>query len=287
MIEKLAIFGIGLIGGSVALALRRAGAVKTIVGVGRNRENLDAALALKVIDQATTDAATAVKGADVVLIAVPVGQTAAVMGRIAPHLEPHTVVTDAGSTKQDAIAAAARHLGGHFPRFVPAHPIAGAEQSGVQAAREDLFRDRNLILTPVPQTAATALRVVGELWQACGARVREMQPEHHDAVFAAVSHLPHLLAFTLVDEIAGRPNADELFGYAAGGFRDFTRIAGSSPEMWRDVCLANREAILRELDAYVRHLSRLRVLVGQGDGPALEEMFRCARRARRQWLAEN
>lgn len=286
MIDRLAIFGVGLIGGSVALALRRAGAVRTVVGAGRRRENLDVALKLGVIDQGTTDAAAAVKGADRVLIAVPVGQTAAVMGRIAPHLEPGAVITDAGSTKQDAIAAAERCLGAHFGRFVPAHPIAGAERSGAQAAREDLFQGKRLILTPLPRTEPAAVEAMQEFWQACGARVSRMAPAHHDAVFAAVSHLPHVLAFALVDEIAGKPNADELFGYAAGGFRDFTRIAGSSPEMWRDICLANRAALLAELDGYLRHLSQLRERLERADGAALEAVFERARQALRDGLAQ-
>lgn len=285
MINKLVIFGVGLIGGSFALALREAGAVTEIVGVGRTMGNLRAAVELGVIDSAAPIAASAVKGADAVLLAMPVGQMGGVMESIAPYLEAHTVVTDAGSTKGDVVALARRHLAGHLGQFVPAHPIAGAEQSGVAAARADLYRGRNVVLTPLPETAPEAVERAKALWTACGASVTEMTADAHDRIFAAVSHLPHLLAFALVDEIARRPDAAELFGYAASGFRDFTRIAGSSPEMWRDISLANRDALLHELDAYARQLARLRELVANGDGAALEALFRHASETRNAWVA--
>ena len=284
LINKLVIFGVGLIGGSFALALRQAGAAGEIVGVGRTPGNLRAALERGVIDVAAPDGVSALKGADAVLLAMPVGQMGDVMAQIAPHLEPQTVVTDAGSTKGDVVRLAHRHLAAHLANFVPAHPIAGAEQSGVGAAKADLFRDRNVVLTPLAETDGKAVQRVRALWEACGAAVREMTPESHDGIFAAVSHLPHLLAFALVDEIARRPDAGELFRYAASGFRDFTRIAGSSPEMWRDICLANRDALLSELDAYRNQVARLRELVANGDGAALEALFAHAREARQQWL---
>ena len=285
MINKLVIFGVGLIGGSCALALREAGAVREIVGVGRSWENLSAALGTYVIDQAATDMASAVQGADLVLLAVPVAQMGPIMAQIAPHLGAGTIVTDAGSTKHDVAAIARLNLGAHLPRFVPGHPIAGAEQSGVKAARGDLFRDKRVVLTPLPETDAAALAVVRAMWGTCGADVVEMAPQQHDAIFAAVSHLPHLLAFALVDEVASRANADELFQYAASGFRDFTRIAGSSPEMWRDICLANQDALLSELDAYQARLALLRSQLAAGDGAALEESFARARAARRSQLS--
>jgi prephenate dehydrogenase len=289
-LNKLVIFGVGLIGGSFALALREAQAVDEIVGVGRSWENLSAALGLYVIDTAVADeagVAAALKGADLVVLAMPVGQMGAVMARIAPLLEPQTVVTDAGSTKQDVVALARQHLAAHVHRFVPGHPIAGAERSGVKAASEALFRNRQVVLTPLRETDAEATDRVRALWQACGARVAEMAPEAHDRIFAAVSHLPHLLAFALVDEIARRPNAAELFSYAASGFRDFTRIAGSSPEMWRDIGLANQTALVEELDAYLAQLSRLRDALVKGDGAALEQVFSNARAARNAWVQGN
>lgn len=285
-INKLVIFGVGLIGGSFARALRQAGVVREIVGVGRSAGNLSEALRLGVIDRAAADAAEAVADADLVLLAVPVGQMAAVMTSIAPHLAAHTVVTDAGSTKGDVVQLARQHLPRHLASFVPGHPIAGAEKSGVGAADAGLFRGRQAVLTPLPETSAQARELVRKAWQACGARIVEMTPENHDGIFAAVSHLPHLLAFALVDEIASRANGEELFSYAASGFRDFTRIAGSSPEMWRDICLANRAALLKELDAYRAQLARLRAMLEQGDGAALEQVFNHASQARNAWASQ-
>lgn len=284
MINKLVIIGVGLIGGSAALALRAAGQVKQITGVGRSSANLDAALKLGIIDVAATDAAQAVMDADVVLLSVPVGQIDAVMSVIAPHLSAHAIVTDVGSTKRDVLGSAHRHLPGHLARFVAAHPIAGAEKSGAAAAIADLFRGRTVVLTPMPENDPISVGTVREMWTACGAVVREMAPQEHDAIFAAVSHLPHLLAFALVDEIAQRPNAEELFGFAASGFRDFTRIAGSSPEMWRDICLANQSALLSELDAYQMQIGRLRAALEAGDSKTLEQIFSRASAARNAWV---
>lgn len=286
MIEKLAIIGVGLIGGSFAMALREAGMVREIVGVGRSAANLQEALNCGAIDRIAAGAAAAVQDADLVMLAVPVGQMAAVMQQIAPHLAAHTVVTDAGSTKGDVVALARLHLPQHLAGFVPGHPIAGAEKSGAGAANAGLFRGRQTVLTPLPETAAAATGLVRDAWLACGARAAEMAPEEHDRIFAAVSHLPHLLAFALVDEIAARSNGKELFGYAAGGFRDFTRIAGSSPEMWRDICLANRDALLHELDAYQSQLARLRALLEQSDGAELERIFNHASQARNAWASQ-
>ncbi len=283
LIRKLAVFGVGLIGGSFALALKKAGAVGEVVGVGRGLSNLGDAYRLGIIDEAVTKPAEAVAGADMVLLAVPVGQMPVVMAAIAPHLSPDTVVTDAGSTKQDVLAYARNHLANHLSRFVPAHPIAGAEKTGAAAASAELYQGRNVVVTPLAENDAAAVAKVKEAWAACGAVVREMAPQSHDEVFAAVSHLPHLLAFALVDDIAGKPNAEELFSYAASGFRDFTRIAGSSPEMWRDISLANREALLKELDAYRAQLERLRAALEAGDGAVLEQIFTRASRARNAW----
>ena len=283
MINKLVIFGVGLIGGSFAMALRQADFARKIVGFGRSMENMSAALGTYVIDEIGMDPAAAVKDADLVVLAVPVGQMGAIMASIAPHLASHTVVTDMGSTKQDVVALARQHLARHLARFVPGHPIAGAERSGVKAAREDLFRERNVVLTPIVETDPAAKDLVASLWQGCGALVSEMSPQQHDAVFAAVSHLPHVLAFALVDHIAKQSNAQQLFGFAASGFRDFTRIAASSPEMWRDICLANREALLTQFEGYQQELSQIKTLLENNDAQGLEAIFSRASEARRNW----
>ncbi|CAG1000416.1 prephenate dehydrogenase [Rhodocyclaceae bacterium] len=287
MTGKVVIAGVGLIGGSFALACKAVlGRRRDVrfVGMGRTRAPLEQALELGVIDEIATDWATALAGADLVLLGMPVGQMPAVMAALVPHLEPGTLVTDGGSTKADVVAAARAAFGDRIGQFVPGHPIAGAEKSGVAAARADLYRDRRVVLTPLPENAPEAVRAVRAVWELCGAKVSELAPAEHDAVFAAVSHLPHLLAYALVHDLASRDNADQLFGFAAGGFRDFTRIASSHPEMWRDICLANRRALLKELDAYIAELLRTRVLLAGADGPGLEAMFATARARRDAWL---
>lgn len=287
MINKLVVIGVGLIGGSFAIGLRRSNMVNQIVGVGRSWENLSSALGTYVIDSAETSAVNALQDADLVMLAIPVGQIERVMLEIAPHLPANCIVTDVGSTKQDVIEVARRCLPNHLDRFVPGHPIAGAEQSGVKAATDDLFQGKNVILTPLAETSSEAVAVVKALWQQCGASVHEMTPQTHDAIFAAVSHLPHVLSYALVADIAARPNASELFSFAAGGFRDFTRIASSSPEMWRDICLANREALLGELDAYLEQVKQMREAIAAGDGEKLGQIFDLARNARNAWLAKD
>ncbi len=281
--KKLVIFGVGLIGGSVALALKKAKSTAEIVGVGRSDESLQAALDLGVIDTAGSDIAAAVKNADMILIAAPVAQTPAILNAIKPHLSASTVITDAGSTKSDVMQCAQAILGSQFNQFVGGHPIAGAEKSGVTAAMADLYSNKNVVLTPAATTDTLAIQQVKTLWQTCGANVSEMTAATHDGIFAAVSHLPHLLAFALVDDIASRPNAEQLFGFAASGFRDFTRIAGSHPEMWRDISLANRTALLSELDAYQQELKRLQELLKSEDGEGLEALFERASIARNSW----
>ncbi len=283
MIRRLAILGVGLMGGSLALALKRTGLVETVVGAGRGRDNLDLALKAGVIDVIADTAALAVQGADMIVLAVPVGGMPGVMDQIAPNLDDRAVLTDVGSTKQDVVAAARTLLPNHLARFVPGHPIAGAEVSGVAAAHADLYRGKDVILTPLPENDAAAVERVRQMWQGCGARVEAMSPEDHDRVFAAVSHLPHLAAFALMDELAGRENSEQFFRHAGSGFRDFTRIAGSHPEMWRDVALANREAVVAELDAYIDRLYRIRDLVSSADGDALMEVLSRASHARQQW----
>ena len=283
-IGKLVVIGVGLIGGSFALALKRRRAVKRVIGVGRSRRNLAAALQLGIIDEASRDAARAVLDADLVLVATPVGQMPAVMTAIAPQLSARAVVTDAGSTKRDVIAGARRFLGSQFRRFVPAHPVAGTERSGAAAAFPELFRDRNVILTPLPETDAGAVRLVRQAWEACGARVMRLGADEHDAVLAAVSHLPHVVAFALVNMLARRRNAGQLFRLSAGGLRDTVRIAGSSPEMWADICVANREALLAALEDYENELEDLRAAIEQADAAGLTRMFAHARAAREKWL---
>lgn len=285
-IAKLVVIGVGLIGGSFALALKKARMVKQVVGVGRSRKNLRDALQLGIIDKAETDAAKAVAGADLVLIGAPVGQMPGIFARIAPALSPKTVVTDAGSTKQDVIAAARRHLGAHFPMFVPAHPIAGTEHSGAAAAFPELYRDRNLILLPQKETKASALRLVRAAWLACGANIVRLDAAEHDEIFGAVSHLPHVVAFALLHQLGRRRDAKRLLGFSGGGLRDTVRIAGSSPEMWRDICLANRGALLPLIDAYVDELKTARAALARGKGDALEAMFRSAQQARARWLVK-
>ncbi len=281
---KLVVFGVGLIGGSFALALKGAGVVKHVVGVGRSRANLDRAIERGVIDEIGADLGAALHDADMVLLTVPVAHTAGVMTSIVPYLPVRCVVTDGGSTKQDVVAAARAAFGARLAQFVPAHPIAGAEHSGVEAADGALYRNRLVVLTPLSETPVDATAMVRAAWHICGARVVEMSAQRHDEVFAAVSHLPHALAFALVSMMAAQPDGEELFSFAGAGFRDFTRIASSSPEMWRDICLANSEALLRELDDYQAALQSMRNLIAHGKATELAALFQQARSARDRWL---
>jgi prephenate dehydrogenase len=285
-IGKLVVIGVGLIGGSCALALKRAGAVGEVVGIGRTRNNLEVAVARGIIDRACpldTDWTHEVADADVVLLAAPVAQFPALFAAVAPAVGAATVITDAGSTKQDVIAAARGALGAAFARFVPAHPIAGTEHTGAAAAFPTLFEQRGVVLTPLPQTDSVAIDRVASMWRSCGARVTTLDPGRHDGIFAAVSHLPHMLAFVLVAELAARPDGPTYFDHAASGFRDFTRIAAGSPEMWRDISLANRDALLAEMDRYGEHLAQARAMLAAADGDALAAMFGRASDARRAW----
>lgn len=281
--KKLVIFGVGLIGGSVALALKKAGVNTQIVGVGRTRQSLNEALNLDIIDVAESDIQAAVHDADVIMLAAPVAQTTQILKNIQPFLQANTVITDAGSTKGDVLNSAKTVLGSQFNQFIGGHPIAGAEKSGAAAAMADLFVAKNVVLTPTDETNPEAVNTVTTLWRDCGANITTMSAEQHDAIFAAVSHLPHLLAFALVDDIASRPNASQLFSFAASGFRDFTRIAGSHPEMWRDISLANRQALINEISAFEQELATVKQLLTQSDSAALEALFERASHARNQW----
>lgn len=276
---RLAVIGVGLIGGSFALALKQAKAVSHVVGVGRNPANLKTALERGIIDSIASDVAAAARGADLVLVATPLGQYPAVFGSLR---DARALITDAGSTKRDAIAAARKTLGAKISQFVPAHPIAGAEKSGAAAAAADLFEGRRVVLTPLEENSSKDISAVESAWKSCGASVSRMNAEEHDAVLATVSHLPHLLAYALVHEVAGRTNSAELFSFAAGGFRDFTRIASSHPEMWRDICVANRDLLLKEMERFSVKLESVRKLL---DNPAeLEKLFAEARDARDKWI---
>jgi prephenate dehydrogenase len=284
MLDKVVIVGVGLIGGSFALGLKAAGAAKAIVGMGRSHDVMARALQLGLVDAVATSAQEAMRDADLVLIAAPVAQTGPILAQLLPYLEPHTVITDAGSTKCDVVAAARAVLGERIAQFVPGHPIAGRESNGPEAALAGLYRGKKTVLTPLPENSRQAVELVARAWRACGSIIHQLSAEEHDRVFAAVSHLPHLLAYALVDDIAAKPHADLLFQYAASGFRDFTRIAGSSPEMWRDISLANRDALLTELDAYLAQLTKLRASLAASDGAGLEAVYANAQRARRNWI---
>ncbi len=282
-LDKIVVFGVGLIGGSFALALKKAGVVGQVIGIGRSQATLDEALRLGIIDRIGACDAATLGNADLVLLATPVGQMPALMRSMGPHLGPQTAITDGGSTKSDVAAAVYQHLPQHLSRFVPAHPIAGAENSGAAAAKADLYLERKVVLTPLKENAPEAVERVRAAWAACGATVHEMAPARHDQVFAAVSHLPHLLSFALVHDLAQRENREEFFRFAASGFRDFTRIAASHPEMWRDICIANKGALLGELEQYQRQLEELRQALIAGDAAALEAVFAEARTVRRAW----
>lgn len=284
--DKLVIFGAGLIGGSFALALRRADAVAEVVGFGRSVATLVQARELGIIDRIGRDVSAEVNDADLVLLATPVGQMAALMARIAPHLGERTLVTDGGSTKGDVVAAAYANMGVKVSQFVPAHPIAGAELSGAAAARADLYVGKKVVLTPLPENAVDSVERVRKAWTLCGAVVSELTAKQHDEVFAAVSHLPHLLSFALVHDLAQRDNRDQLLSFAASGFRDFTRIAASSPEMWRDICIANRAALLDELGSYMQELEAIHAALSEVDADKLQEIFSLAREVRGNWTQQ-
>jgi len=280
VIERLAIIGVGLIGGSLARALRGAGAVGEIIGCGRSVENLELAFDLGVIDGCTRDPAVAVEEADMVFIAVPLGAMRGVFERIRGKLRDDAVITDGGSVKGSVVADAAAAFGAVPKRLVPGHPIAGTEHSGVAASFPELYYNRRVILTPLPQTEADAVEKVRTMWQATGAQVTEMDVAHHDEVLAATSHLPHMLAFGLVDLLARQQDNDEIFRYAAGGFRDFTRIASSSPIMWRDICIANARALSAMLARFGDEMTDLAETIRRRDADHLLDIFTRAKTAR-------
>lgn len=280
MINKLTIIGLGLMGGSLAKALKAQAAVGEVVATGRRAESLERGLQLGVIDSYTLDMAEAVAGADVVVIATPTLVAEKVMADLAPLLTPDMIVTDVASVKGNIQRAAERIFGEVPANFVLGHPIAGSEQSGVEASSVDLFLDHRVILTPLENTASEAVALIRTMWESCGAEVLCMDVAEHDAVLAATSHLPHVLAYTLVDALAQNGAAADIFKFAAGGFRDFTRIASSDPTMWHDIALANRDAILQGIDSFSAHLALVRKAIDEGDGEAIFASFDRAKRAR-------
>jgi len=258
--------------------------VTEVVGFGRSAATLNEANQLGILDRIGDDVAREVGDADIVLVATPVAQMADIFKRIAPHLGVNTLVTDGGSTKGDVVAAARANLGSKLSQFIPAHPIAGGEKSGASAALADLYQGKRVVLTPMSENSQASVARVRKAWEVCGAHVSELTAEQHDTVFAAVSHLPHLLSFALVHDLAKRDNKDQLLSFAASGFRDFTRIAASSPEMWRDICMANRDALMVELQQYAAELYVLHQALESNDAAKLEEIFSLAREVRSAWV---
>lgn len=280
MIERLAIIGVGLIGGSLVRALREAGAVKSVVGIGRSRANLEEALSLGICDEITQDPAEGVRGADVVFISVPVCAIPGVVAAIAPFLAPGCIVTDGGSVKT-AIVGECEALMPPGCFFVGGHPIAGTEHTGAAASFATLYRGRRCILTPTERTDATALELVAGLWRLAGADVCFMEPGHHDRIFAEISHLPHMAAYALVHAVGTADvEGENVLSYTAGGFRDFTRIASSDPSMWRDIALMNRNALLKSIDGFSASMAELRRRIETGDGAGLSKFFTTAKQFR-------
>lgn len=280
LIDHLTIIGVGLIGGSLARALRKAKLVNRVTGCNRCEETLKKAIELNVIDDYSLNIKEAIAGADVVVIGTPLSTTEKLLPQIAGAMEKKTVLTDVGSAKGSVVNAAREILGDQFPRFVPGHPIAGTEQSGVEASFAELFVKHRVILTPLPETSPAAHTLITDMWKAVGAEVIDLEVSHHDRILAATSHLPHMLAYALVDCLAGMEERDEIFKYAAGGFADFTRIASSSPEMWHDICISNRESLLSTLGIFSDHLNQIQQAIENSDSERLLEIFKRAKQAR-------
>ncbi|MDH3448170.1 MAG: prephenate dehydrogenase/arogenate dehydrogenase family protein [Gammaproteobacteria bacterium] len=273
MIDRLAIIGVGLIGSSLALALKQANAVGQVIGYGRNRNNLEKGVELGVIDSFGSSIAETARAADVIVVAVPLGAMRPVFAELKTAVGKNAVITDVGSAKGSVVAAAKAELGELMSGFVPGHPIAGTEKSGVEAGFASLYQNRRVILTPVAETAPEATATIDQMWRDCGAVIEYLSVEHHDKVLAATSHLPHMLAYALVHHLSNLNEHEEIFRYAAGGFRDFTRIASSDPVMWRDVCLSNGEALVELIEQYQRELDRISAAIDAGDADELLKLF--------------
>ncbi len=285
MINKLCIIGVGLIGGSLARALREKGYCKNIVGSSRSATHLQKAVDLGVIDSYSTDMQEAVAGADVVIVCVPLGAMELVFSQIKDVITSDTIITDVGSSKQSVIDAAQRAFGEVPANLVPGHPIAGTEKSGVEASFAELFQRRKVIITPLKQNDPKQVEKIEQMWQQTGAEVRQMTVQHHDEVLAATSHLPHVLAFGIVDTLAKMDSQQEIFEYAAGGFRDFTRIASSDPVMWRDICVNNRDAVLKVMRNYITDMEAMYDLIDKSDGEAIKSSFEEAKAIRDKFNA--
>ncbi len=283
MFEQLGLIGCGLMGGSFALALKRAGLVKRVVGYSKSPSTTERARQLGVIDVEAPSALLAVAGADIVLIAVPVAATEATFKAIKHLVTPRMLIMDVGSTKRDVIDAGRRALRDQVGAFVPAHPIAGKEVSGVEHADADLYTGRQVILTPTERTFTHQLQQAVDVWTRLGCRVLQMSPESHDAAFAAVSHLPHLISFALINAITGQSGGPDYLALAGPGFRDFTRIAASDPKVWRDILLSNREELLAQSKIFQRNLAALELMISSGNGEALEDLIEQASRTRANW----
>ena len=284
MNKQITIVGVGLIGGSLAKALRKSGFAGSIVGADRDEAALKTAVELGVIDRYSNDLAEAVAGADIVVLSVPVRQTGAVLTEMLPGLESRSVISDVGSSKALVVSAAQQALGDRMDRFVPGHPIAGREKSGVAASETELFRDHRVILTPLESTQQDAVDLVTQMWTSVGAETSCLSVEQHDLVLAATSHLPHVLVYATVDTLAGTEYVEEIFEFAAGGFRDFSRIASSDPVMWRDVCLTNKTAILDVLDRFENQLGEIRKAIETDDSDKLTETFANSKKIRDNFL---
>lgn len=283
MFEQLGLIGCGLMGGSFALALKRAGLVKRVVGYSKSPSTTERARQMGVIDIEAPSALLAVSGADIVLLAVPVSATEATFKAIRHLITPTTLIMDVGSTKRDVVDAARRVLRDHVGCFVPAHPITGREVSGVEHADANLYTGKQVILTPIERTFTAQLMKASNLWTALGCSVVQMSPQAHDAAYAAVSHLPHLIAFALMNGITAQEQGKDYLSLAGPGFRDFTRIAASDPKMWRDILIANREELLAQADIFKKNLEFLEKLVSTDDGDTLEESIERASRSRANW----
>ena len=275
----VAIVGVGLIGASLGLALKQAGVVTQVLGVGRSKANLDQALKMGAIDD-VIDLVGAAKQSDVIVLCMPVAQMRATFESIEPHLESRTMITDAGSTKGDVILAAKEVLGKKACQFVPAHPIAGGAQHGASAARADLFQGKQTIICPLQENSPEDTALIERFWSSVGSHVKKIGNVQHDAIYAAVSHLPHILSYALMASVVNSEDAEQKLNHVGAGFKDFTRIAASSPEMWRDICLGNRTAILKELDQYLLIVNHMRKLIAETDGTGLEKLFNKASKAR-------
>ncbi len=278
--NRIAIIGVGLIGGSLARALKQVDAVGTVVGFGRDENSLRKAVQLGVIDEYDLDIKNVVSDADIVVLATPLSTAGDLFTKMRESLKTTAVITDVGSVKEMIVNSAKQHLGDHYSRFVPGHPIAGKEESGVEASTADLFAAHRVILTPNSETDAAAVTLITDMWKLSGADVINLDVEEHDTILAATSHLPHLLAYSLVDCLSGMQERDEIFKFAAGGFADFTRIASSHPRMWHDICFSNRKQLLQVMEQFDQHMHKVRAAIENDDSDALLNIFERAKASR-------